>query len=87
MPYAVNIGIAISTTIQLEKIVVSDSLAAYTRSQSTGADTSRSRSLARKNDDSAVMMLESSSSEKKLTSIRPSSLPASSSPISGTPLK
>ena len=86
-PYAANIGTAISTTIQLECTTVSSSFAAYSFSQSTGAATSRSRSRARKKLDSAVMMFDSSRIEKNPTRISPSSLPASSGPISGTPRK
>ena len=86
-PYAVNTGIAMSATIQLEAIRVSSSCAPYRRSQSTGPDTSRSRSFARKKLESAVMTFESSRIEKKLTSISPSSFPESSGPISGIPRK
>jgi hypothetical protein len=86
-PYAASIGTAHRMTIQLELTQVSNSLAPYSCAQSTGALTSMSRSRAKKKLDSAVMMFDSSRMEKKLTSIRPSSLPASSGPISGTPLK
>ena len=87
IPYAANIGIAINATIQLEASTVSSNFARYTRSQSTGADTNRSRSFARKKLDSAVITFESSRIEKKVTSMRPSNLPASSGPISCTLLK
>src|SRR5688500_10859358 len=68
-------------------MIVSSSFAAYSFSQSTGPDTRRSRSFARKKLDSAVMMFDSRRIEKKPTRMRPSSLPASSGPISWTPRK
>src|SRR5204863_1387975 len=68
-PYAANIGIAISTTIQLEWTSVSTSLAMYSLSQSTGDDASRSRSRARKKLDSAVMMFDNIRIEKNPTRI------------------
>ena len=46
-----------------------------------------SRSFARKNVDNAVTRLERSRIEKKASSAIPSILPASSGPISSTPLK
>ena len=76
-----------STTIQLECSIVSSNLAPYNFSQSTGPETSRSRSFARKKLESAVMTFDSSKIEKNPTSRRPSSLPANSGPISWTPRK
>src|SRR3954468_23132636 len=87
MPYAVSTGVAINTTIQLECAVVSRSFAPYSRSQSTGAATSRSRSFARKKLDSAVTTFERIRIPNRLTNISPRSLAASSAPISGIPRK
>ncbi len=86
-PNAANIGTAISATIQLDATIVSSSFAPYSRSQSTGPDTSRSRSFARKKLESAVITFDSNRMPKKLTSSSPISFPASSGPISCTPRK
>jgi hypothetical protein len=59
----------------------------YSVSQSTGEDTSRSRSFARKKLDSAVMMFERSRIEPKLRRRSARSFPARSAPISSTPAK
>ena len=87
MPYAVKIGTATSATIHDEWTVVSPSLAMYTRSQSTGADTMRSRSAARKKVERAVMMLDSSRMPRNASSSTARSLVATSVPMSGTPRK
>ena len=86
-PYAVSIGRASSTTIQLEWSAVSKRRLPYSESQSTGDDTSRSRSFARKKLDRAAMMFDSSRMAENDRSSRPSSRPASNGPISSTPAK
>ena len=63
-PVALKMGSANSATIHEEWTTVSTSLAEYSRDRPIGAATSRSRSLARKNVESAVMMLESSRIEE-----------------------
>ncbi|OGU09071.1 MAG: hypothetical protein A2W29_03005 [Gemmatimonadetes bacterium RBG_16_66_8] len=80
-------GTVMRATIHELCTSVSPSFARYTCSQSTGVDCRRSRSLARKNDDSAVMTLESSRIERNDSKARPSSLPARSGPMSSTPRK
>ena len=82
-----RIGTTISTTIHDECASVSASFARYSAIQSTGAETSVSRSLARKNVESAVTRLERSRMPAKESSATASILPASSGPISSTPLK
>ena len=86
-PKAARIGTIISATIHEEWITVSHSFARYSRSQSTGAETRRSRSLARKKLDSAVMTLERMRIDTNASSTSPSSFPASSGPSSSTPRK
>ncbi len=66
---------------------VSPSFAKYTCNQSTGVDTSRSRSLAKKKDERAVMTFERSRIDKNESSARLRSLAASKGPISSTPRK
>ena len=80
-------GTAMSATIHELCTMVSPSLARYTCSQSTGEDMSRSRSFARKNDDSAVITFDRSRIDKNASSASPGSLLASSDPISSTPRK
>jgi len=59
-------------------------LRGYSRSQSTGAETSRSRSFARKKLDSDVITFESTRMPTNVRSATPRILPASSGPTSGT---
>ena len=84
VPYAVRIGSVSSPTIHDECTIVSPSLARYSRSQPIGAATSRSRSLARKKVESAVMTLERSRIDRKASRMTLSTLPARRFPISCT---
>ena len=67
--------------------MVSARRAPYTFTGSTGAATTSSRSSDRKNVESAVITLESKRIEKNVRNARPSSFPASRSPIPCVPLK
>ncbi|OGU00796.1 MAG: hypothetical protein A2W29_01565 [Gemmatimonadetes bacterium RBG_16_66_8] len=87
MAYAASTGISTSTIIQDEWMRVSRKRAPYTRRVSTGAAAMSSRSRARKNDESAVMMFESSRMGRNASSTVASSLTASTSPSPGVRLK